>query len=349
MTPFALDEGSRMTSPPMPPGPAVATEISWEIEVPLLNNRDIVGTTLAVFAISVLITGSFVGMLLAAQGEWDAIMPVVGMLALVAGVLFGIGLLAMVLIYRGDMRFRFTVSDQHIRSEMIDRTARAVNRLAIVAGFLTGRPGALGTGLIATSGEETTLGWDGGFRATCDPKRRTIALRNSWRRLLVVYCTEQNYEAVAAFVRARIAAAGTERRVASRSPLPRMLAFTALAVIASLVTFPLTDISEVPLFLLFLMLCFAVAMIWLVSLFGYVVLGCIVAAIAFTVADAVGIQDSYLFPGETYRRLSVFSDDDWVGLGIAGIGLVVLGVLAFRAIRGRLPSMLERDAESAGG
>jgi hypothetical protein len=34
---------------------------------------------------------------------------------------------------------------------------------------------------------------------------------------------------------------------------------------------------------------------------------------------------------------------------VAGIGLVVLGVLALRAIRGRLPSMLERDADSMGG
>jgi hypothetical protein len=341
-----------MPSPRTPPDPLMSTpgtEITWEIEVPLLNNRDVVGSTFGVFTLSVLIAGSLVGMLLAVQGDWDAILPVFGMLGLVAGTLFGVGLLAMALVFRGDMRFRFSVSDQHIRSELIDTTARAVNRLTMVAGVLAGRPGALGTGLIATSGEVMALGWDGGFRATYDPKHRTIALRNGWRRLLVVYCTEQNYPAVAAFVSARIASRGTDRRVPARSPLPRVLAYSVLAIIASLLVFPLTDISDVSLFLLFLMLCFAIAMIWLVSLFGYVVLGCIVAVLASVVADAMSMRESYLSPGVTYRHLEVFSVDDWVVLGIAGIGLAILGTLAVRALRGRLPSMLERDADSAGG
>lgn len=338
-----------MPSPRTPPDPTVETGITWEIEVPLLTSRDVVGTAFAVFAISVLIAGSLIGLMLAAQGEWDAILPVFGVLGAIAGALFGVGLLATVLIFRGDMRFRFTVSDEQIRSELIDRTARAVNRLTIVAGILAGRPGAVGTGLIATSGEVTTLGWDGGFRATYDPKRRTIALRNGWRRLLVVYCTEQNYPTVAALVRARIASRGTDRRVPTRSPLPRMLAYTALAVVASLLVFPLIDVSDVPLFLLFLMLCFAAAMIWLLSLFGYVVLGCIISVIASVITDAASVRESFLYPGETYRHLDVFSEDDWVTFGIAGIGLAVLGTLAYRAIRGRLPSMLERDADSAGG
>jgi hypothetical protein len=338
-----------MSSPPTPPEPAVETEISWEVEVPLLASRDMIGSTFAVFALSVLIAGSLVGLMLAAQGEWDAILPVFAVLGLIGGALFGVGLLAMALVFRGKMRFRFTVSDELVGSELIDTTARAVNRLTIVAGLLAGRPGAVGTGLIATSGEVTSLGWDGGFRATYDPRRRTITLRNGWRRLLVVYCTEQNYVAVSAFVGARIAARGTDRRVPARSPLPRMLAWTALAVIASLLTFPLADAYNVSLFLLFVMLSFAVAMIWLISLFGYVVLGCIAAVIASVIADAMSLRESYFSPGETYRHLSVFSEDDWVTIGIAGLGLVVLGTLAWRAIRGRLPSMLERDAESAGG
>jgi hypothetical protein len=314
----------------------------------LLASRDVVGTTFAAFAISALITGSLVGLMLAVQGEWNAILPVFGILGAIAGILFGVGLLAMALVFRGKMRFRFTVSDDHIGSELIDSTARAVNRLTIVAGMLAGRPGTMGTGLIATTGEVTTLGWDGSFRAKYDPKRRTIALRNGWRRLLVVYCTEQNYQAVAAFVRDRIASRGTDRRLPARSPLPRMLAYTAMAIVASLLAFPLSDASDVSLFLLFVMLCFAVAMIWLISLFGYVVLGCIVVVIASVVADAVSMRESYLFPGETYRHLSIFSEGDWLTFGIAGMGLLVLGALAFRAIRGRLPSMLERDAESAG-
>jgi hypothetical protein len=330
------------------PDEAVAAGISWEIEVPLLN-RDVVGSTIAVFVIAALISGSLISLLLWTAGETDAILPIFGMLGLICAVLAAVGLLAMALIYRGDMRFRFTVSDAGIRSELIDRTARTVNRLVIVAGMLAGRPGAVGTGLIATSGEETELSWRGSFRATYDPRRRTIALRNGWRRLLVLNCTEQNYAEVAAFVGARIGARGTERRVPAHSPLLRTLARTGLVIAASLVVFPLADVSGVSTLLLIIMLCFAIAMIWLISLFGYVVLGTIALVIASVVADAMSVQESYLHPGETYRRLSVYSDNDYLVVGVAGIGLVVLGVLALRAIRGRLPSMLERDADSMGG
>jgi hypothetical protein len=326
-----------------------APGITWEIEVPLLAGGEVVRTTFVVFALSALIGGSLVGLMLAVQGEWGAILPVFGMLGVIAGALFLVGLVAIVVVFRGDMRFRFTVDDEQVRCELVDTTARAVNRLTIVAGALAARPGAVGTGLIATSGEVTVLGWDGAFRAEYDPARRTIALRNGWRRLLVVYCTAENYAEVADAVRDRIAKHGTDRRLPAGSPVPRMLGYTVLVVIASLVAFPLADVSDVSLLLLLVMLCFGIAMIWLVSLFGYVVIGCIVAVVVSVVADAVSIRESTLFPGETYRHLDVFSEDDVVTVGIAVVGLVVLGLLAVRAVRGRLPSMLERDAESAGG
>jgi hypothetical protein len=330
------------------PDEAVVPGITWETEVPLLS-RDVIGTTIAVFVIAALISGSLISAILWTQGEPDAILPIFGMLGVASAALAGVGLLATALLFRGDMRFRFSVTDEGIRSELIDRTARTVNRLTIVAGMLAGRPGAVGTGLVATSGEDTALSWRGGFRAAYDPRRRTITLRNGWRRLLVLHCTEQNYVTVAAFVGARITASGTDRRVPSHSPLPRMLARTGVVVAASLVVLPLADVSEVSTLLILIMLCFAIAMIWLVSLFGYVVLGSIALVVGSVIADALSVQESYLHPGETYRRLSVFSDNDFLVLGVAGIGMTVLGVLAFRAIRGRLPSMLERDADTMGG
>ena len=77
-----------MPSPRTQLDPTAETEISWEIEVPLLTNRDVVGSTFAAFALTALIAGSLVGMLLAAQGEWSAILPIFGVLGLIAGGLF---------------------------------------------------------------------------------------------------------------------------------------------------------------------------------------------------------------------------------------------------------------------
>jgi hypothetical protein len=44
----------------------------------------------------------------------------------------------------------------------------------------------------------------------------------------------------------------------------------------------------------------------------------------------------------------VFDEEDWITLAVALAGGVVLAVTSLRAVTGRTPSMLERDAESAG-
>jgi len=67
---------------------------------------------------------------------------------------------------------------------------------------------------------------------------------------------------------------------------------------------------------------------------------CIAAGAFFFLAGTVGLLR---FP-DTLSRLHALTKADNLGLG-----LVILGLLAVRAVRGRLPSMLERDAESAGG
>ena len=343
-----IPEAPPRTDGPAPAGddrvPVSGRAIVYEIEVPLFS-RSVVGSLVAALTATFLLASGLLAFMLATQGEWEAIPPVVGMLALVTSGLVIVGAVAMAVIYRGEMRYRFTLDDDGVRSELVDPTAKAIDRLAIVAGALAAKPGLAGTGMIATSGETTGVTWAGGFRPSYDPRRRTISLRNGWRTILVVYCPPDRYAEVAAFVAGRVAARGTAGRV-SRSPLPRMIATTALAIGASLLLFPLVGTSEVSDLLLFLITAFAIAMIWLISLFGYVVLAGLAAVVASVVVDALGTHES-LFDG-TVTNLSTFSEDDWATFAIAGLGMAILALLSWRAIRGRLPSMLERDADSAG-
>ena len=343
-----IPEAQLRTDSPGPAGddrvPVSGQPIVYEVEVPLFS-RSVGGSVVVAFAATFLLASGLLAFMLATQGEWEAIPPVVGMLALITSGLFLVGLAAMAVVYRGDMRYRFTLDDEGVRSELVDTTAKTINRVAIVAGALAAKPGLMGTGMIAASGETTGVAWDGGFRPSYDAKRRTISFRNGWRTILVVYCPPDRYAEVAAFVADRMAAHGTAGRV-SRSPLPRMIAITALAIGASLLLFPLVGTSEVSDLLLFLIAAFAVAMIWLISLFGYVVLAGLAAVAASVVVDALGTHES-LFDG-TVTNLSTFTEDDWAAFAVAGLGTAILALLSWRAIRGRLPSMLERDADSAG-
>ena len=324
-------------------------DLTWDIDVPLLRNASVVGDLARVFGIAALLMAGLLSLLLAANGDPESIPMVILLSGAIAGVLFLIGLASVAVIYRGRMRFRYTLTSDLARAELIDTTVKAVNRATIIAGILAGRPGAVGTGLIAASQESTEVEWDGAFRATYDARRRRITLRNSWRRLFVVYATPETWDAVAGRVGAEIAAHGTEARAARRtSPLPQVLGLSALAVVASLVVFPLSDQFGVSLLVLTIMLCFALATVWLVGLFGWVVVACVVLVAGQVAASMFEVRDSFLEPGTTYRHLDVLSGDDVVMVAIAGVGLVVLVALSVAAMRGRLPSMLERDAEDAG-
>lgn len=62
--------------------------VSWEIGIPLLSNRRMLGGITKVFAISWLAMGGLLSFIFAAQREFDAILPVLGMTAAVCAGLF---------------------------------------------------------------------------------------------------------------------------------------------------------------------------------------------------------------------------------------------------------------------
>lgn len=337
----------------MTPGPiAVAADgddITWEADLPLLRGSEVLGDLVKVFAISGGLVALLLSLLLATSGEAEQIPMAVAGSAVLAGVLLLIGLLASGLLFGGRMRFRYVVDRHGIRITLVDRRARAVNRLTLVAGVLAGKPGGAGTGLIAIGQEEIALEWDGAFRATLEERRRTITFRNAWRRLVVVHVTPDLWSAVVERIQAEMRVAGTEARASRRtSPLPRILGLSVAAVVASLACFPLADAFDVDLFPLILVLCFAVATIWLVSLFAWVVFGGLILIDASVVISLLEVRTSMFFPGETYRGFDVLGDGDIAALVLALVGQAVLLAMGRAALRGRLPSMLERDMDDQG-
>jgi hypothetical protein len=328
-------------------GTAVATaqndDITWEIAVPLLNNRTIVGGTLRAFGIATLLMGGLMTVILGSQGEWNSLPPLLLMLAAVLAGLLVLALLVMAVVFRNRMRFRYAVSDEGILLETLDKTARAVDRIAVVGGVLGGSAQATGAGLIARSQETQALRWAGAFRAQFRPRSRVVVLRNAWRQLMVVYCTPETYDAVAETIVRSMAAHGTAERVPRRSPVLRYVGWSVLATLACVPLLALSDAFGVPLLLPIGILCFSLATIWLVGIFGYVVLAGVAVTAWMVAADALSVRSSLFTPGETYARWTVYSGDDWALIAIAGAGCAVLCWLAIRALTGRLPSMLAAD------
>lgn len=324
-------------------------DLVWEIAIPLLSNRVMVGGMARVFAISGVIMSGLMAVLFGAQGDWALIVPIsAGLLGLCVG-LFVLSLLVMAVVFRNRMRFRFTIGHTGVRAETIDRTVRLANRLAVGAGVLAGSPQAVGAGLLSASRETEEARWSGRFRARYDDRARIVVLRNAWRAILYIYCTPENYAQVAERIRQEIEAHGTAERVPRRSPLGRHLGLSAVVVAACLPSFLLVDTLDVPLLIPLLLLCFALAMVWFIGLFGWVVLGVMVLEAGSVLVNGLDVRESFLRPGETYAHWTVFAGDTWALLVLAGASFVLLGGLSVRAIRGKMRSVLDADFVDMGG
>lgn len=326
---------------------SVKQNLTWEADLRLFGPEMLKGWSLAMVATWLLMM-LILGMIFIAQDEAETLPDLAAVLLAVTGGLWLFGLLVMALLFRGQYRVRYTLSATGLVMETLDRVARGANRVAIVVGALSGKPGLLGAGLINRSRETESLAWDGAFRAVLRPQRHLIVIKGSWRSLMLIQCLPDNYLHVAARLAREMAAHATAERVSGRSPLPAYLGRTVLAALASLPIFAVHTEYDLDVFLPLLMFCFALATIWLIPLFGWVVLGCL-GLMAFTVlARLMEELPSYLRPGQSFTRLEGLGGDDMVLLGLAGSGAAWLSWMAWRALTGRLVPALMADHSDMG-
>ena len=323
---------------------ADAETLSWETVLPLFGvtmQRQWAGAMLATAVVVCLIPG----IVFVVQGEWDALLPVGAAVAACTAGLWLFGLLVMALLFRGNIRVRFTLSGSGLRCELLDKVARGSHRAALVLGTLGGRGQLVGSGLMGMSRETEQVSWSGAFRARFDDRRHSILFRNGWRTLLWVQCTADNYAQVRAEVSRHMARRGTAGRVRRGSPLPAYLGRSALAVLACLPLFAVAEAFDGSLFLPLLALCFALATVWLLSILAWVVLGSVAVLGIVLAASLFEMRDSVLFRGVRYRRWEVLDGSDWSLLALGVLGAALLTWLCVGALRGRWLAALVADAD----
>lgn len=328
------------------PASAAPRELVWEADVGLLTNPvmwEQWGTLLGGTALLTFLLLSFV---MAVQGEWDAIPTVLWVTLLGVGTLVVLLLFVVLVIFRNRFRVRFSLSE---KGALFDARAKAGSRLAALLGALGSAPTVAGAGALGMSREREFVSWRGIISARYYPHGHSISLRNRWRTVLFLACTPDNYEQVAAFVRQRIAASAAMRTAPIRNPLPRLLARSALVVLAALPVFLLPYPFELDLLIPLIMLCFALATVWLVPLFGWVVIACAVWIATEIIVIGLEVKESFFASLGTYRNFEVLAAEDWVALAAVAVGLGYLVVTSWRAARGRILSALGQDEAEMGG
>ena len=171
-------------------------------------------------------------------------MPV--LFGIILAILAALFLFVVLLVLRDRFTARFSLNVEGASVEATE-DSRRLNRWIVYLALLLGSPAALGSGLLAQSGENTFIAWPDVFRADFDEKRRIITLRNTWRPVVRLYCGPEQYPQAVQLVEyymAQYAEDRAENFSAGARLLPRRLATVCAVWTAAvfLLAYPSSDL-----------------------------------------------------------------------------------------------------------
>jgi hypothetical protein len=339
-----------------PPG-----EIAWEIDIPLLTNRFILYDTFKVWGISSLVLVLLMLVIFIWDRNWRAL---TGMLPVVGGVsafLLVVLILVMLLFFGNRFPLGFRLDHQGAAAASLSRRGQWGNRLAVILGAFSGRPGLAGAGLLGMARETVAISWEDVRRVNVHPHNRVISLMDNWHVALRLYCTAANYGAVLKTVET-LAARGLRRgeeengRRAKSPSRGRLLLKSLTAAVAA---FLLTALPlETPPALLWGLLLTGLGALWFQA-FARILGGvCLVLAGALVLVFAAqglevrqtttekdfrefarsrGMQVDQVpdWVLGRHRRFGRFHPRDWLQTGIAALGLSFFVWTGYTAVRPR--------------
>ena len=349
-------------------------EIEWQIDVPLLTNRFIVYDLFKVVGITgVIFFVLLTGISIAVDGKVAlkniSILAQLGGLAMLG--LLVLLVLVMLLFFFNYFPMQFHLSPQGTRVESLSQRGKWGNRVAVVLGVLSGKPGLAGAGLLGMAQEMVSVEWREVYRINVYPQTRVISLMNSWRVVVRLYCTPDNFSQVVEAVREGAAAGQKTRAKSAPKSTPRVwprqagLSLLTLAAGIFLAALPLS----MPTALKVALTLVGLAAVWLPRgrFWGTAVL--VLAALVFIIflsralethqlfqeADFLAwarqhgqklekVPDWVLFKKRAYER---FHPGDWAATGVGGLGLIFFGWLGLAGARGRLGAPHPRAAKLA--
>ncbi len=212
-------------------------KITWEQDMPLLTNRFFLWDLLRVMVITLVVMQLLLLVMSIIIGEGIFFMTP-EMILILGGILSGLFLIAILLVLQNRFSLRFTVDASGFSYDSGSREKK-INRIVFWLSLLSGKPGPIGSSLLALSQEDRTFNWRDIYKVTVHPGPRVITLDNSWRMVFRLYCKPENFDMVAEHVQAYAAQGEAWRKSHGIRP-PRhgfyvkWAGMTAIAFIASL-------------------------------------------------------------------------------------------------------------------
>ena len=116
---------------------------------------------------------------------------------LIGLILFGLAALVVLVVYGGGYQYDYVATPAGVTAQPSGRT-RTINRVTNTLLMLSGRPGAMGTGMINAARQHEFVPWRKVTRLSLDPRDQLIGLVGGHRVLLLVACPPGQFATLAA-------------------------------------------------------------------------------------------------------------------------------------------------------
>jgi hypothetical protein len=317
-------------------------DISWDISVPLINNPFIFRASIQLCLITWIVMMVLFGFLFGVTGEFDVLLSMLTIMTMLSAGLWVFMVLAMIIFFWNRMSMKFTINKAGVTCDLTGKRSKAANRLLIVLGILARKPGTLGTGLIALSQESQTFEWKRVYAVGYNEKRKVITLRNRWRSLIMIFCLPENYADVVETIQENIPRR-PENQQLNKNPLSSLFLRTALTILSCVPLFQLDYPFNVDLFIPILILCFSIATIWLIPLFGYVVIAAVLYLTVAIIFQGLQVHSSQFGSLGNYRGFELINGAEWGFMALIFLAIIYLLWSSWRAIKGKDESALFMD------
>ena len=177
------------------------SELTWVAKLPFVRDPVFIRQMSLVFVLPLVVLGLLLVVL-----EWPLDMQSLSMILKIVlvtgGVMLALYLFVIFGVLRGRQEIRYTLDAKSAREE----TAGPLKHMNIVKLLLvlSGKPTYAGIGLMAQGPQSAQTTWKRVQKFVPDPDAKTITLRKGHTDLAVLYCTQENYDQVLAWVQAHV-------------------------------------------------------------------------------------------------------------------------------------------------
>jgi len=168
--------------------------LDWTLSQPLFSDTVLTKQLALVFGVTLLILALFFVVLF-----WPVdlvkLWQLLKLVLIVGGILLGLLALTLLLFYGGRYEYHYILNAQGIERRPAGSTARK-NTIVNFLLLFSGKPGAMGTGLLAQTRQVERIAWKKVDGVVGDAAKKTVTLYKGKKVLMVAACNEINYETV---------------------------------------------------------------------------------------------------------------------------------------------------------